>query len=76
MKVQNESNWPSLELLVKQNEQNQQQMLKLMDQNNLLIQQNNLLIQVNNEQSVQIQALLEEFDTDEPKHTSKSLDDD
>lgn len=46
--------------------------IKLIEQNNLLISQNNQLIQINNEQNAQINELLEHLDLDgddEPKQS-------
>ncbi|MBJ8552700.1 hypothetical protein [Acinetobacter bereziniae] len=50
-------------------------LVKLIEQNNLLIEQNSQLIQINNEQAAQINHLLEHLDLgDEQEQGSRSLD--
>ncbi|HEC0059768.1 hypothetical protein PX039_18275 [Acinetobacter baumannii] len=54
---------------------NQQELLiKLIEQNNKLIEQNSLIIQINAEQSAQLSEVLAMFEDDEPAPKSKSLD--
>lgn len=54
---------------------NEELLLKLLEQNNLLIEQNNQLIQINNEQTAQINHLLEQIDFDDEQELgSRSLD--
>ncbi|MDK2128745.1 hypothetical protein OW666_07480 [Acinetobacter baumannii] len=56
-------------------ELNQQELLiKLIEQNNKLIEQNSLIIQINAEQSAQLSEVLAMFEDDEPAPKSKSLD--
>lgn len=54
---------------------NQQELLiKLIEQNNKLLEQNNLLIQINAEQAAQLSEVLSMFEEEEPKSSSASLD--
>lgn len=56
-------------------ELNQQELLiKLIEQNNKLIEQNTALIQINAEQAAQLSEVLSMFEDDEPKNSSASLD--
>lgn len=56
-------------------ELNQQELLiKLIEQNNKLIEQNTALIQINAEQAAQLSEVLSMFEEDEPKNNSASLD--
>ncbi len=56
-------------------ELNQQELLiKLIEQNNKLIEQNTALIQINAEQAAQLSEVLAMFEEDEPKNSSASLD--
>lgn len=76
MKAQNDSSQPLLDLLAKQINNQNQMMLKLMEQNNLLLQQNNQLIQINNEQNAQIQVLIEDAESEEgAPYQTRNLDD-
>ncbi|MGQ0755063.1 hypothetical protein ACT4ZY_13750 [Acinetobacter baumannii] len=57
------------------NELNQQELLiKLIEQNNKLIEQNSLIVQINAEQSAQLSEVLLMLEDSEPAQRSGSLD--